>query len=95
VQRYFFPYGYRAPDIPEEDGRYLAYIAHIEPNVEITNHIHPIEKLADKRVVLSGSITAEGKELTQGDFFWVPANTPYSFKAGKTGAVTLLISCYV
>jgi quercetin dioxygenase-like cupin family protein len=96
VTRWFFPYGYRAPDIeaPEYGGRYLAYIAHIDPNVKITDHTHPIERLADKRVVLSGTIYAEGKELTAGDFFWVPANTKYSFTTGKTGAVTLLISCY-
>jgi len=95
VQRWFFPYGYRAPDLKDYDGRYLAYIAHIEPGVVISDHTHPIERLADKRVILSGSITAEGKELTAGDFFWVTAGTKYSFVAGKTGAVTLLISCYV
>jgi len=96
IKRTFFPFAYRAPELEYKyDGRYLVYIALIDPDTDITHHTHPIEKLADKRVILSGSITSEGKELTASRMAWIPAASPYSFTTGKTGALTLLISCYV
>jgi quercetin dioxygenase-like cupin family protein len=72
-----------------EPGRFWAWLANIAPGTEITPHFHESENLADVKLVISGSISANGQELTAGDWFWAPAEGPYSFTAGEHGALII------
>jgi quercetin dioxygenase-like cupin family protein len=57
------------------------------PNAKLPHHRHRNDSLF--RIVLSGSITYNGIELTSGDWMYVPTGQPYSFKAGKSGCVIM------
>ena len=89
VTHSFFPFAPTMPVTDVEDGRFLAWLARIEPNTAIPAHVHDLEKLADYKLVISGSIVCRGKELTAGDWLWAPAGGAYAFTAGDQGALLL------
>lgn len=70
-----------------EGGRFWAWLANIAPGTGVTPHFHESENLADVKLVVSGSIFANGRELTAGDWFWAPAEGSYSFTASDRGAL--------
>jgi len=72
-----------------EPGRFFAWLANIAPDAEISPHFHETEGLADVKLVISGSIFANGHELTAGDWFWAPSEGTYNFTAGERGALLL------
>jgi hypothetical protein len=80
-----------APQMPriEEEGRFFAWISHLRPNVSIPPHSHELERLADFKMVIDGSIICKGHELTEGDWLWVPSGRSYTFEAGDKGAVLI------
>jgi quercetin dioxygenase-like cupin family protein len=62
-----------------------------EPGAETPRHSHD-EGRVGIRLIVSGSIVYEGRELTAGDWMVIPAGVPYSFRAGQLGAV--MFYCY-
>ncbi|KAH7305249.1 hypothetical protein B0I35DRAFT_414034 [Stachybotrys elegans] len=72
-----------------EEGRFWAWLANIAPGTDVTPHFHESENLADVKLVVSGSIMANGRELTAGDWFWAPCEGAYSFTAGERGALII------
>ncbi|KAF1996597.1 hypothetical protein P154DRAFT_579700 [Amniculicola lignicola CBS 123094] len=81
----FFPFAPRMPANPNKDGRFFAWLAHIAPGTDVPGHIHELERLADYKLVINGSIISNGRELTAGDWIWAPAGTAYSFTVGGKG----------
>jgi hypothetical protein len=45
------------------------------------------------RFIVSGSINYQGKELSSGDWMFVPAGKEYSFEVGRLGAVMCYCYC--
>lgn len=66
------------------------YISMAEPNVEVPLHSH--DEGDGIRFMISGSIIYNGKELTAGDWMFIPKGTQYSMKIGPLGA--LMCYCY-
>jgi hypothetical protein len=66
------------------------FITLAEPFAKSPRHAH---KEGDGiRFIASGSIIYEGKELTSGDWMFIPKGKPYSFEAGPFGAT--MCYCY-
>lgn len=53
------------------------------PNTEVPRHSH--DEGDGIRFIMSGSIIFDGRELSAGDWMFIPKGQPYSFKVGKTG----------
>jgi hypothetical protein len=66
------------------------YISMAEPNVEVPSHSH--DEGEGIRFMISGSIMYNGKELTAGDWMYIPKGAQYSMKVGPLGA--LMCYCY-
>jgi hypothetical protein len=66
------------------------FITIAQPDAEAPSHAH--EAGAGIRFIAGGSIIYNGQELTAGDWMYVPARKPYSFKVGPQGA--LMCYCY-
>ena len=80
------PEGFEMWQLPVTVGRTLQFIGVAAPRARMPAHRHNQPVL---RVILSGSITYEGKELTAGDWMYIPAGKEYSFQAGHLGATFL------
>jgi hypothetical protein len=46
-----------------------------------------LERIADFKLVISGSIHCKGQELTAGDWLWAPSGETYEFTAGDNGGL--------
>lgn len=84
----FIPF---APTMPQtqSEGRFFQWLSRIDPNTTIPGHSHPLEKLGDMKVVISGSVMFQGRELTAGDWFWAPSGEQYTFSTGDRGAILM------
>jgi hypothetical protein len=60
------------------------------PNTEVAKHSH--DEGDGLRFIVSGSIIYNGKELTSGDWMFIPKGEPYSMKVGKAGVTVFY--CY-
>ncbi len=67
------------------------FISVAEPGVRVPEHAH--EEGDGIRFIAGGSITYEGKELTAGDWMFIPAGQPYSFEVGRVGAIMCYCYC--
>jgi len=67
------------------------FITVAEPGVAAPPHSH--DEGDGVRFILAGSIIYEGKELTAGDWMFVPARVSYSFKTGPFGASMCYCYC--
>jgi hypothetical protein len=78
------PVGYRRRILPFslDEGGFM-YISESPPNTEVPEHMHDGPLV---RVVMSGSINHSGKELTSGDWMYVPQGQRYGFSTGAAGA---------
>lgn len=72
------------------DGPSQMYVTVANPNATVPTHSH--DEGDGLRWIISGSIIYEGKELTAGDWMFVPRGKPYSFLVGDKGAV--MAYCY-
>ena len=59
------------------------YLTTGKPNAGVAEHAH--EHGAGFRVVIQGSLAINGKQLRQGDWFYVPQGKAYSYKVGAEG----------
>ena len=67
------------------------YVTMAEPGIKAPRHVH---KEGDGiRFIAGGSIIHEGKELTAGDWMFIPAGAPYSFEVGPQGAIMCYCYC--
>jgi len=66
------------------------YISAGAPFTKVPEHSH--NDGDGIRFIMSGSIFYKGRELTAGDWMFIPAGEPYSFEVGPFG--TLMCYCY-
>ncbi|MEP3476420.1 MAG: cupin domain-containing protein [Hyphomicrobiales bacterium] len=66
------------------------YISTGAPGVKVPSHSH--DEGDGIRIMISGSIHYGEKELTQGDWMFIPAGVPYEFEVGNQGAT--MCYCY-
>jgi hypothetical protein len=59
------------------------------PNAKVGTHSHNADGI---RFILNGSIHYDGKELTGGDWMFIPKDAPYSFDVGPKGVT--MAYCY-
>jgi hypothetical protein len=86
------PKGFRKWQLPvylEKPSQLYFTIA--EPGAVAPAHSH--DEGDGIRFMVSGSIQYEGKELTGGDWMFIPAGTKYSFKVGPLGAAMCYCYC--
>ena len=67
------------------------FITVAEPGATAPPHSH--DEGDGVRFIVSGSIRYEGKELTAGDWMFIPAKARYSFTVGALGAVMCYCYC--
>jgi hypothetical protein len=60
------------------------------PNTEVSKHSH--DEGDGIRFIMSGSIIYDGKELTGGDWMFIPKGQPYSMRVGRVGVI--ICYCY-
>jgi hypothetical protein len=60
------------------------------PDVEVPMHSH--DEGDGMRFIASGSVIYDGKELSAGDWMFIPKKQPYSMKVGKNGVT--MYYCY-
>lgn len=86
------PEGFRKWQLPVYlDCASQMYISVGEPEVEVPRHAH--EDGDGIRFIAGGSIIYEGKELSAGDWMFIPKGEPYSFEVGRFGAVMCYCYC--
>jgi quercetin dioxygenase-like cupin family protein len=66
------------------------FVSVAEPGAKAPPHSH--NDGDGIRFIAGGSITYKGKELTAGDWMYIPAGAKYSFETGPIGAV--MFYCY-
>lgn len=67
------------------------YISVGEPGIKVPRHAH--EEGDGIRFIAGGSIIYEDKELSAGDWMFIPAGQPYSFEVGRVGAIMCYCYC--
>jgi quercetin dioxygenase-like cupin family protein len=72
------------------DGASFMFITIAEPNAKTPAHSH--EEGDGIRFIAGGSIIYDGKELTAGDWMFIPKGQRYAFEAGPYGAI--MCYCY-
>jgi hypothetical protein len=66
------------------------YISSAGPGVKVPRHSH--DEGDGIRLIISGSIVHEGKELLEGDWMYLPAKAQYEFVVGPRGVS--MFYCY-
>lgn len=61
------------------------FITQADPGAKVGRHAH--EEGDGLRFITQGSIIYEGKELTAGDWMFIPAGKDYEFEVGPHGAI--------
>jgi hypothetical protein len=67
------------------------FVTTAQPGIRVPPHSH--DEGNGVRFIASGSIVYEGKELTAGDWMYIPAGREYSFEVGRYGAVMCYCYC--
>jgi hypothetical protein len=85
------PDGFRKYQLPVHlPGPSQMFISMAEPDIHTPEHSH--DDGDGIRFIAGGSIIYEGKELTAGDWMYIPRGQRYSFDVGPNGA--LMCYCY-
>ncbi|MFM9607359.1 hypothetical protein ACKI18_01390 [Streptomyces niveiscabiei] len=88
VTRWFLPI---APKMPMAGaGRFVAYTTSLAPGATVSA-AGPVRSAYALKVVLSGSVSCEGRRLTAGDWLWIPEGRACSFTAETLGAAVFTI----
>jgi quercetin dioxygenase-like cupin family protein len=80
--------GARRKFLAQGDSGFFAQIVEIPPFFEAPAHSH---SHAEAFMVLEGSCTMNGEELTQYDMTVIPENSPYGFTTGPEGLRFLVV----
>jgi quercetin dioxygenase-like cupin family protein len=81
------PSGVEMWQLPVVLNQSLLFMQVLAPGAEVPQHAHV--RSAVFRLVISGSIVYDGKELKAGDWMYVPQGQSYSFAAGSAGATVM------
>jgi len=82
------PEGFQKWQLPVHlDGTLIPYFSVGEPGTRVPEHTHEGDSI---RFITGGSILFEGKELTAGDWIYIPAGQPYSFEVVGPEAYSVL-----
>jgi hypothetical protein len=65
------------------DGPTTTYMSFGAARTKVPSHSH--DEGAGVRVILFGSISYKGHELTAGDWMYIPKGVPYEFEVGNMG----------
>jgi hypothetical protein len=84
------PGGFSKWQLPIDFARCFAFISVASAEVKVPEHSH--DEGSGIRFIASGSIIFKGKELTAGDWMYIPKGAKYSFEVGPFGAT--LFYCY-
>ncbi len=68
-----------------------AFVTIAEPNASVSSHSH--DEGAGLRFIAGGSINYKGRELTSGDWMFIPRGAKYGFDVGPQGAVICYCYC--
>jgi quercetin dioxygenase-like cupin family protein len=88
LQRGKMPKGFQSWQLPVvlgPDQNMFAFMSVGAPGAEVPEHSHSLDLF---RVIISGSVFYKGKELTAGDWMFVPGGSSYGLKAGQHGVVS-------
>jgi hypothetical protein len=86
------PQGFEKWQLPVYlNGPSQLFISAAAPNVEVGAHSHDAGD--GIRFMVSGSILFDGKELTAGDWMFIPKGKKYAFRVGATGACMCYCYC--
>ena len=66
------------------DGPSQFFMSYAAPEITVPPHSH--DEGDGLRIIVSGSIIYDGKELGPGDWMYIPRGTRYDFKVGEKGA---------
>jgi len=67
------------------------FITFAPPNSKVPRHSH--DEGPGIRFIMTGSILYKGKELTSGDWMYLPAGAEYEYQVGNLGAVMCYCYC--
>jgi hypothetical protein len=84
------PGGFTKWQLPIDFSRCFAFISVASPDAKVPEHSH--EEGSGIRFIATGSILYKGKELTSGDWMYIPKGAKYSFEVGPFGAT--MFYCY-
>lgn len=92
IERKGMPQGWNTWQLPVymKNGTSFFFIQECETGAELPRHGHNVDQL---RVVMSGRVTINGKELGAGDWMFIPAGAKYSMKA-ISNAGPVILYCY-
>lgn len=77
------PEGFKKWQLPIVLDRAQLFYSEAGPNIAVPEHSH--DEGAGVRLILSGSIIYNGKELSAGDWMYIPKGVKYSFLTGAAG----------
>ena len=85
------PEGFEKYQLPVYlDGASQMFVTLAQPGLRVPEHSH--DDGDGIRFIAGGSIIYEGKELTAGDWMFIPKGQRYSFEVGPQGAI--MCYCY-
>ncbi len=84
------PDGFSKWQLPLDFARCFMFVSVASPDVKVPEHSHA--EGSGIRFIASGSIVYKGKELTAGDWMYIPKGAKYSFEVGPFGAT--MFYCY-
>lgn len=86
------PSGFRKWQLPVHLGRpSQLYVTVAQPEARVEEHSH--DEGDGIRFIAGGSIIYDGKELTAGDWMYIPKGLPYSMEVGLQGAIMCYCYC--
>jgi quercetin dioxygenase-like cupin family protein len=92
IERKGMPQGWNTWQLPLylKNGTSFFFIQRCETGTELPRHGHNVDQL---RVVMSGKVSIDGKELSAGDWVFIPGGVKYSMKA-LSNAGPVILYCY-
>lgn len=86
------PNGFRKYQLPVHLAEAsMMFVTIAEPEIKTPEHSH--DDGDGIRFIAGGSIIYDGKELTAGDWMFIPAGQRYSFEVGPQGAIMCYCYC--
>ena len=69
----------------------MTFLSFAAPNTKVPTHSH--KEGPGIRVIISGSMKYNGRELTPGDWMYIPADKEYAFEVGSMGVGMFYCYC--
>jgi hypothetical protein len=85
------PEGFEKWQLPFVFDKGLFFVTYAKAGTKAPEHSH--DEGDGIRFIVSGSIKYKERELTAGDWMFIPAGVPYSFSVGDLGAIMCYCYC--